>query len=249
MTIETICTGCGKRLRVGEEHAGKLARCPQCQTTYTVPQLAPAGSLAASFPGKPAVSDAWQLRTGDGLTYGPVTKAELDGWLAEGRITPQSQILQTGAEQWKWAGEVYPQLNSGFPATSISKTNARPVNSPFGELPSGTDNPFADNTAPVANPYSPQGMSYTPGAGYSPITGRYLQPHRGGLILALSIVGIFSSCWILTIVGFIMGIVDLGAMNAGRMDPSGRGLTIAGIVISSICFAVIALIVVISVLG
>ena len=227
MTIETICTGCGKRLRVGEEHAGKLARCPQCQTTYTVPQATPVGSLGSSFPGKPAVSDSWQLRTGDGLTYGPVTKAELDAWLAEGRITPQSQILQAGTEQWKWAGEVYPQLNSGFQ--------------------SAKGNPFAENVGAAPNPYVfPQGMTYAPMSGYNPVTGHYVQPHRGGLVLGLSIAGVFA-CPIMTIIGLILGITDLSAMNAGRMDPSGRGLTIAGVVISSLYIGFFALMILISI--
>jgi hypothetical protein len=37
MAIETICTGCARKLRVGDEHAGKKARCPSCGTIYNVP--------------------------------------------------------------------------------------------------------------------------------------------------------------------------------------------------------------------
>lgn len=44
MSIEVKCTGCGQLLRVQEENAGKQARCPKCQTTFTVPS----GSSGAS---------------------------------------------------------------------------------------------------------------------------------------------------------------------------------------------------------
>jgi len=37
MAIEMQCPGCGQTLRVGDEHAGKQARCPQCGTITRVP--------------------------------------------------------------------------------------------------------------------------------------------------------------------------------------------------------------------
>lgn len=54
-----------------------------------------------------------------------------------------------------------------------------------------------------------------------------LMPHRGGLILALGILGIVC-CFICGIIAWVMGNGDLRQMDAGRMDPSGRGLTQAG---------------------
>src|SRR5689334_8081170 len=38
MTIEYECTGCGKKLKSQEEHAGRKARCPYCQAVVTVPE-------------------------------------------------------------------------------------------------------------------------------------------------------------------------------------------------------------------
>ncbi|MHC4693548.1 MAG: hypothetical protein ACYS67_12470 [Planctomycetota bacterium] len=68
-----------------------------------------------------------------------------------------------------------------------------------------------------------------------------LMPHRGTAILVLGIVGLviglFGSfcCGIFAIAGCICGIIawvmgnkDLKEMSAGRMDPSGRGITQAG---------------------
>jgi len=52
-------------------------------------------------------------------------------------------------------------------------------------------------------------------------------PHRGGLILALGILGIVC-CFICGIVAWVMGNNDLKQMAEGRMDSSGQGLTQAG---------------------
>jgi hypothetical protein len=57
--------------------------------------------------------------------------------------------------------------------------------------------------------------------------------HRGGIILALGIAGlIVSSCpiagWIIGGLATRMGADDIGKMDRGSMDPTGRGMTNAG---------------------
>jgi hypothetical protein len=55
-----------------------------------------------------------------------------------------------------------------------------------------------------------------------------MKPHRGGLILALGILS-FVLCGVFTAIpAWIMGSSDIKEMDAGAMDPSGRGLTQAG---------------------
>jgi hypothetical protein len=54
-----------------------------------------------------------------------------------------------------------------------------------------------------------------------------LSPHRGTLILVLGILGIVC-CFICGIIAWVMGSGDLREMAAGRMDPSGQGITQAG---------------------
>ena len=66
--------------------------------------------------------------------------------------------------------------------------------------------------APIGPQYSAQQM---------------LRPHRGGTILALGIVGLVC-CFICGIIAWVMGNNDLKEMSAGRMDPSGQGMTNAG---------------------
>ena len=58
-----------------------------------------------------------------------------------------------------------------------------------------------------------------------------LRPHRGAAILALGIIGLVLFVYIGIIPGIIawvMGNRDLWQMNAGTVDPAGRGMTQAG---------------------
>src|SRR5687768_16532938 len=122
MAIEIICKGCSRKLRVADENAGKVARCPSCGETFTVPSgpgatstpTAPFGSSAfapttplASAPIS-APSDRWFLKTEDGTTYGPTSKSELDSWVAEGRVTAASRLLREGETAWQPASNLYP---------------------------------------------------------------------------------------------------------------------------------------------
>ncbi len=54
-----------------------------------------------------------------------------------------------------------------------------------------------------------------------------LRPHRGGAILAFSLVGLLI-CFPFSIAAWIMGSGDLQQMDGGEMDPGGRSLTSAG---------------------
>src|SRR4030042_6157410 len=75
---------------------------------------------------------------------------------------------------------------------------------------------MAEETQVPVAPISPQ---------YS--TQQTLRPHRGTVILVLGILGIVC-CFICGIIAWVMGSSDLKEMSAGRMDPSGQGLTQAG---------------------
>ena len=64
-------------------------------------------------------------------------------------------------------------------------------------------------------------------AGVQPAAQQPLRPHRGTLILVLGILGLVC-CFICGIIAWVMGNNDLRDIDAGRIDPSGRGLTQAG---------------------
>jgi len=61
----------------------------------------------------------------------------------------------------------------------------------------------------------------------------YVQPHRGGLILTLGILGLVV-CGPLGIFAWIMGANDLAKMRRGYMDRSGYGSTQAGYILGII---------------
>ena len=54
-----------------------------------------------------------------------------------------------------------------------------------------------------------------------------MQPHRGVMILVFGILGLVL-CLVFGIIAWVMGSGDLQKMDAGIMDPTGRGLTMAG---------------------
>ena len=60
-----------------------------------------------------------------------------------------------------------------------------------------------------------------------------MQPHRGTMILVFGILGLVV-CMPLGIVAWVMGSIDLKAMDAGTMDPEGRSITQAGKIIGMI---------------
>ena len=70
-----------------------------------------------------------------------------------------------------------------------------------------------------------------------------LKPHRGGVVLTLGILGIVP-CFICGIIAWVMGKNDLKEMDAGTMDPAGRGMTqagkicgIVGVIVACVWFA------------
>jgi len=67
----------------------------------------------------------------------------------------------------------------------------------------------------------------------------YDEPHRGGMMLALGIIGLVV-CPIVGIFAWVMSANDLRAMDEGRMDPEGKQFTQVGKIlglVASILFA------------
>ena len=60
-------------------------------------------------------------------------------------------------------------------------------------------------------------------------TGVAVQPHRGTLVLTLGLISmlLFSP---LGVVAWILGVLELKAMDRGERDPTGRGTAIAGMI-------------------
>jgi|GEM_PF-2341399 serine/threonine protein kinase len=76
-------------------------------------------------------SPIWYLRTPDGQEYGPVSKQELDQWVAEGRVGNDYFVRRADWPDWQDAGSVFGQLAQPGaalqpPAPSASPEPTRP---------------------------------------------------------------------------------------------------------------------------
>ena len=81
--------------------------------------------------------DQWILAGVHGHQFGPVTQGELEQWCTEGRLNNRMNLLRIDWDDWRRAGDVYPEL------TFESHRSAnRPI--PIGELPEETLQPETD---------------------------------------------------------------------------------------------------------
>ncbi|MCO6454638.1 MAG: hypothetical protein J5I93_04985 [Pirellulaceae bacterium] len=125
-----------------------------------MPVMVPAASLTPGLGGDAATAEGgWTLRTPEGQEFGPVPKAELDRWAAEGRVSHDCELRVAGGG-WRAADQVYPEL--------------RPQ--PLPALPSTAS---ATGDGPLAG---------RPG-GDTPASKTYALPDRGEMILSLAILG------------------------------------------------------------
>lgn len=59
-------------------------------------------------------------------------------------------------------------------------------------------------------------------------------PHHGVVILVLGIIGL--CCGLSGLAAFIWGLIEIGKMNKGEIDSSGKGMVMAGTIIGIIGF-------------
>lgn len=68
------------------------------------------GPRTAAASAASSTGNAWFLATPDGQQHGPVSKAELDRWVAEGRVQAHFNLFCQGWTEWQPAGALYPTL-------------------------------------------------------------------------------------------------------------------------------------------
>lgn len=130
MPIDSICSGCGKMLRVADDFAGRKARCPICgviyfvgdlgtqaasvdsgnaETTYEQPidsnslqGIEPqASSESLSSPFAPSrINEEFFVRTPNQSVYGPTDRQTVLDWITQGRLDDSCHIRQSNSEQW-----------------------------------------------------------------------------------------------------------------------------------------------------
>lgn len=172
MPITAKCPHCDTKFKAPSKYAGQRVKCPSCKETMKVPAADGAAGGTASKSSQPAAAGSagqrksaakpatnWYITTSDGEEFGPTTYAELEEWLAEGRIDAECQLLEEGWEEWKWAPEVFPELNGQ--QDSPPEPDAAAADNPFAAMgvagdadTDETDNPFA---APTSTSYDAGG--------------------------------------------------------------------------------------------
>ncbi len=240
MAIETTCAGCGKTLAVGDEFAGRQARCPACGQIYTVPLTPVAGPLtpaagpltqpAAGPPDLPDLSNTSDAFTGSSADRLGSTSA------AAGSTGAAAQFWMITPEQAQYGPVDRANLNRWFSEGRVG---------PGYQIRQGEFGPWqsAEYFRPQANPTSanPYAATSSYPTGPASTLGGYLNADQSSTVLVLGILAWFV-CPICGLVAWIMGHNGLKDMAAGRMDPSNRGIMQAGyylgmaqIILSCVC--------------
>ena len=106
------------------------------------------------------------------------------------------------------------------PAANVARPAACPACGEALVVPAAESRAAADDAADVLEE-APDALPTSPGHGE-------LQPHRGGMILSFGLLS-WTACTAFGVASWVLGIQDLRAMRAGRMDPAGEGMTRAGL--------------------
>ena len=216
MTVDLICPGCGRKLRIATTPTTQSARCPSCSALFDVTGTDP---VASGNDPHPAPSSGWMVRIPEGLTYGPVSMDLLETWIAQQRVTAECQLRQEGTSTWLSADALFPQL--------------RPV-------------VHRSTPVPGAAAGSGPAVGSMPPRVFRGGTVARSEPHRGALVLALGILswvscplfGVFA--WMLG--NADLRRMELGQMDPSGRELTQVG-RILGMVHLLLMFAVFAILV------
>ncbi len=221
MAIETQCSGCGQRLAVADEHAGKQARCPSCGQVYTVavhppetpitaeldPGLAETTAGTDSTAGEALTDQQFWMQTGDGAQYGPVDRANLNRWFSEGRVGKGYQIREGQVGPWQPA-DLFRPFENAASAHAVAASG----------------NPYADQ---------PMNPAATAQAGRQ-VYQQFPKGDPSSLVLTMGILSwvLLLVCgplgWIPGLIAWINGGRALKDIQAGEADPTNTALVKVG---------------------
>ena len=154
-----------------------------------------------------------------GEQYGPVDEAMLRSWAQQGRLQPSDLVWSEGMADWAPASSVPGLVDAQAAAQPYAPAAREPTASAYAAQPAQPAwSPAPQPAAQVLQP-APSGV---------------LAPHRGPVILTLGILGLAGGCFILGIIAWVMGRKDLPEIDAGRMDPAGRSMAHAGMILGMI---------------
>ena len=90
MPIDSICSGCGKTLRVNDEFVGRKARCPACGTVYVV--SIPNAEVAESVPESSDQSATETTYAPSSVFQSPQMNPVADSWAAMANAQPSAEV-------------------------------------------------------------------------------------------------------------------------------------------------------------
>lgn len=203
MSIEYICPGCQRTLRVTTSETSPRVRCPACNALFEIPSQSPAELSAPSV--------KWYVRIPEGLTYGPITQDVLSLWIAEGRIDARCDLRQEGQSIWQAAMPApFPQSPAVAPATGPTAAASPMSSAPASPLLPPVSAPAPQRTSPSA-----------------PTGGGFQASQNGPIILVLGILS-WLSCPVFGIAAWILGNRELELASHLPIDQSDRAMVKAG---------------------
>jgi hypothetical protein len=144
----------------------------------------------------------------DQKEYGPVPADELCRWIADGRVTAQTNAIAEGGTEWKPLA-AFPEFAGALAADAPAPLPVATFATPQSPLPRAA---AAAPAAPVA------------------------RAKRSGMAIASLILGILGlfSCGITALVGLILGFIARSKIRKSQGSLRGNGIALAGIIVSGI---------------
>ncbi|MEO2090097.1 MAG: hypothetical protein ABGY75_11445 [Gemmataceae bacterium] len=247
--IRFACPGCMASFSVGPEQAGKPGQCPHCQARYVVPP-APTDAPPAQPPPAVGSDDAVEIRpcpkcqsrlsvlSGDvGLdvecpnchTVYKATRATAPPPPPAERSRAGGRLVERGSDRDNTDDERRSRRDRD--RDDADDDNRRPRRSRRRDEDDEDDDDRDRRRRSRRRWYEDE---------YD----RGLAPHRGGMILTFGVVGLVF-CWTLvglvfSVLAWVFAVQDLRAMDAGRMDDSGRSSTNTGKILGIVSLALFA---------
>lgn len=250
--IRFACPGCNATYTVGDDRAGKITKCPKCQTKFQIPEPEPtSGGVPPPLP-RPSVAPPPLPASDDPVEVAPCPKCATRLSVMPGDIgldveCPTCQtvfraVRPDDAPAFPPAPPPAPPKRTSLESTDDTgrplSRRRRDEDEDEDERPSRRSRRRDDDDEDEDERPSrkrrrrddddddeddrPRKRRRSRGRGR-------MEPHRGGTILALGIFGCLC-CGIAAFAAVIMGMQDLSKMSSGQMDSDGRSQTTIGVV-------------------
>jgi hypothetical protein len=244
--IRFACPGCMASFAVGPEQAGKPGQCPHCQARYVIP---PAPADAPPSNPLPAVGpdDAVEIR--------PCPKCQsrlsvLAGDLGSDVECPNCHTVYKAVRatappppprERSRAGGRLVERGSDRDNTDDERRSRRDRDRDDEDRPRRSSRRDEDDDEDEDDRWERRRSRRRR---YEDEYDRDLAPHRGGMILTFGVVGLVF-CWTLvglvfSVLAWVFAVQDMRAMDAGRMDDSGRSSTNTGKILGIVSLALFA---------